>query len=186
MLPITNSKATNGNAYGFTLIELLIVIVIIGILAGIVISVIDPRTTQTKSHFIVTKANVERICLAANACRSTTNYPVLANNAGDCDTFLEIGVLDPTRTGIEPYREAFPDTHSWPISGSNTWGFSGAVFLDSDGSNNPTAGEPACRWSCYYNPNVGQFVFALGTLINSGSPYNTTISSAWTDNCPIP
>lgn len=76
---------------GFTLIELLIVIVLIGILAGIVITVLQPARLQRRARETVMRTNVEKLCLGLKACAATTQ------DAQNCDEFEEIGVAgDPT------------------------------------------------------------------------------------------
>ena len=52
------------NQKGFTLIELLIVIVIIGILAGVLISVIDPTSQQNRARDAGIKASINKVVLA--------------------------------------------------------------------------------------------------------------------------
>lgn len=49
---------------GFTLIELLIVIVIIGILAGVLISVIDPVSQQNRARDAGIEASINKVVLA--------------------------------------------------------------------------------------------------------------------------
>ena len=64
------------NQKGFTLIELLIVIVIIGILAGVVLQIIDPAKQQNRAKDGVTKATMEKVTLAAGAFNAAYgNYP---------------------------------------------------------------------------------------------------------------
>ncbi|MFH1955763.1 MAG: type II secretion system protein, partial [Patescibacteria group bacterium] len=50
---------------GFTLIELLIVIAIIGILAGVLIAVINPAQQRLKANQAVMRSSVSKACLAA-------------------------------------------------------------------------------------------------------------------------
>lgn len=57
---VTDSK-------GFTLIELLIVIVIIGILAGVLIAVIDPAAQQNRARDANVQATMNKFALAINA-----------------------------------------------------------------------------------------------------------------------
>lgn len=52
---------------GFTLIELLIVIVIIGILAGVLISVINPAAQQNKAKDANVKAAISKVALATES-----------------------------------------------------------------------------------------------------------------------
>lgn len=49
---------------GFTLIELLIVIVIIGILAGVLIAVIDPTSQQNRARDAGIEASINKVVLA--------------------------------------------------------------------------------------------------------------------------
>lgn len=52
------------NQKGFTLIELLIVIVIIGILAGVLIAIIDPQTQQNRAKDAGVQASINKVALA--------------------------------------------------------------------------------------------------------------------------
>jgi len=79
-------RLKRNSASGFTLIELLIVIVIIGILAGVIIAVINPAQLQLKAKQAVLRANVEKGCLALNACGSTSTV------AADCNSTTKVGL----------------------------------------------------------------------------------------------
>jgi len=68
---IMNLKYTNRK--GFTLIELLIVIAIIGILAGIVIAVINPSLQRAKATQTIVRSNVSKACLALLACNASSS-----------------------------------------------------------------------------------------------------------------
>lgn len=52
------------NQKGFTLIELLIVIVIIGILAGVLIAIIDPQAQQNRARDAGVQASINKVALA--------------------------------------------------------------------------------------------------------------------------
>jgi len=54
------------NSQGFTLIELLIVIVIIGILAGVLIAVIDPAAQQNRARDATIRATLNKVALATS------------------------------------------------------------------------------------------------------------------------
>jgi len=54
----------------FTLIELLIVIVIIGILAGVLIAVMDPTKQQNRAKDAVTKASISKLGFTINSYKS--------------------------------------------------------------------------------------------------------------------
>ena len=75
---------------GFTLIELLIVIVIIGILSGVLISVVNPVKQQQKANETVMRSNLDKIRMAFMACVNSREDPY-----NYCDSFAEIGVNDP-------------------------------------------------------------------------------------------
>ena len=77
----------NINKKGFTLIELLIVIAIIGILAGILIAVINPAQQRLKANQAVMRSSVSKACLAAVACVNASSTGACANA-----TFADLGV----------------------------------------------------------------------------------------------
>lgn len=79
------------NNQGFTLIELLIVIVLIGILSGVLLSVIQPGAQRERANETVMKANMDKMLLAIKACVSARKDPFTA-----CDTAAEVGVNIPT------------------------------------------------------------------------------------------
>lgn len=61
---------------GFTLIELLIVIVIIGILAGVVLQILNPARQQNRARDGVTRSNMNKLALAFGSYNSAYgNYP---------------------------------------------------------------------------------------------------------------
>jgi prepilin-type N-terminal cleavage/methylation domain-containing protein len=107
---------------GFTLIELLIVIVIIGILAGVIIAVINPAQMQLKARQAVLRANTEKGCLALNACGATTSV------AADCNSIAKVGIVDP---GGTPTGATYALTAVDPIAFTGTLG--------------------TCNYTCSYN-----------------------------------
>ena len=121
---------------GFTLIELLLVIVIIGILTGILLTVIDPAGQQRKARETVLRSNVEKGCLALHACGISTV------NSNNCDTNPELGISD----------AASPQ-------GSNYYLTDAATPADADSSANPSVTAPVryrgvlgtCRFQCGYD-----------------------------------
>ena len=73
-----------GQKNGFTLIELLIVIVIIGILAGVLIQVINPKAQQNRAKDASVQSTIEKISLATQAFisaygRSPTESELMAS-----------------------------------------------------------------------------------------------------------
>ncbi len=72
---------------GFTLVELLIVIVIIGILAGVVIGVLNPVQQQNRARDGATRAQIDKMALSnkslyVSSPRTTQRSPTLAEFAG--------------------------------------------------------------------------------------------------------
>lgn len=114
---------------GFTLIELLIVIVIIGILAGVVIAVMNPAEQQRRARESVVRSNTDKICLAMHACAAARQAP-----ATSCITFANVGVNDPAGT---------PTGSTYTIS-----------YSDPDIT---VAGEDSagCEFSCTYDVTDG-------------------------------
>ncbi len=76
-----SKKLKKFSASGFTLIELLIVIVIIGILAGVLLTVINPARQIAKANQAAMRANVEKACVALEACASSSELVAGCNTA---------------------------------------------------------------------------------------------------------
>ncbi len=73
---------------GFTLIELLIVISIIGILAGVVISVIDPNAKKHEAQDAVKRSTLEKLAESIESYSALEGlYPVAGENKPDDETF---------------------------------------------------------------------------------------------------
>lgn len=87
----------------FTLIELLIVIVIIGILAGVILVVLNPAAQQRKSAESVLQANTNKLCLGLFSCAQTTYDPT------KCNDMTKIGGIDPNGS---------PSTSTYSVSAS--------------------------------------------------------------------
>lgn len=147
---------------GFTLIELLLVIVIIGVLAGTVISVINPDSQRRKAAEGVAVANLSKMCQALVACQASMRTP----NNSKCDSYEEIGVTLPTS----------PANANWAISyggsGITSWVSLGAFITHSGGTScNLTCTAPA-NLSDWNGSNPGRvFVDAIN---NNGAPQGTT------------
>ena len=134
-------KRIRYSASGFTLIELLIVIVIIGILAGVLLTVIDPARQQRKAKETVLRATVEKGCLALHACGGTST------DANNCDEKTEIGVraVDGTPVGSTYYvNDAVAPTDvdsSANVSTTATVVYRGVLI----------SGTDTCRFQCGYD-----------------------------------
>lgn len=111
------------SAKGFTLIELLIVIVIIGILAGVLIAIIDPATQQNRARDAGVQATINKVVLSAQGYISAygsvpTDLQFLAalSNATDSGTSC-----DGTDTGADLYDCYFTITgNALPATCSGT------------------------------------------------------------------
>jgi len=98
-----NLPSFQKKSFGFTLIELLVVIVVIGILAGVIIVVINPNLQQEKAKEGVIKGNVDKIGQAVIACASSTPNPHSA-----CDTMAKVGVIDPSGSPEGSTYDVYP------------------------------------------------------------------------------
>ncbi len=95
------------NNQGFTLIELLIVIVLIGILSGVLLSVIQPGAQRERAQQAVMRENLDKLLMAVQACinsrSSVTVCRATSNSAADQTTFfLNGGVLGVNRPNDSP------------------------------------------------------------------------------------
>ena len=122
----THSKAyfvsSRESQNGFTLIELLLVIVIIGILSGVLLSVINPVRQQRKANQTVMRSNLEKLHMAQLGCVNSRLNPV-----ADCITATALGVNVPTG---EPTA-----TTTYTIAAVSTTGVS--VSAQEFGATNP-------------------------------------------------
>ena len=125
------------NLKGFTLIELLIVIVIIGILAGVVLSVLNPAQAQRKASESVLKANTEKLCLALFSCAATTS------DARNCDAdAASIGATAPTAPTSAAYTVSTAASATAAVTVTGT-------LLAGVGSTS------SCVFTCVYNFSTG-------------------------------
>lgn len=95
-------KVRNRQPGGFTLIEVLVVITLLGILLGVVLVVINVPAQRTRAKQGVAKANVSKACSAYTACLSAS----LTGATTDCDTWAEIGAIQPTQPSGYAYAIA--------------------------------------------------------------------------------
>lgn len=88
---------------GFTLIELLIVIVIIGILAGVVLQILNPARQQNRARDGVTRASMNKVALSVGAVMSAYGrYPAGTEVLAELDNAVAGGgTCNATRCAIE-------------------------------------------------------------------------------------
>lgn len=86
----TGQTFPNGKLDGFTLIELMVVIVILTILAGTVLTVLNPGRMSDKAKEGVIKANTDKMAQAMMACAGSTTDPY-----NRCDEETETGINRP-------------------------------------------------------------------------------------------
>ena len=127
---IVAAKAARENNEGFTLIELLIVIVVLGILAGVVVFSLGSVTTSS----------AVAACQASGTTISTAIQAALAENAGT--TITQANLLDSSLTGG-------PFLQSWPSSTHYAFSISGGVLTlagkGATGTPQTWAGSATCN-----------------------------------------
>jgi len=109
------------NQKGFTLIELLIVIVIIGILAGVLIAIIDPAAQQSRARDAGVQASINKASLSAEAFVSAygdtpegDEFYASLTNAQDADGDCVAGGYECTFTITgNALRDASCDVDLW-------------------------------------------------------------------------
>ena len=142
-------KRIRYSASGFTLIELLIVIVIIGILAGVLLTVINPAKQQQRAKESVLRSNVEKGCLALHACGAASA------DARTCGTLVDVGIITPpAATGTYIVTTNVPANPlpavAAPAAASDTVYFMGALGT--------------CTFGCGYN-----FGTSTATMLSKGA-----------------
>lgn len=145
------------NRNAFTLIELLIVIVIIGILAGLVLVVVNPARQQRKSQESVLRATANKVCLALFSCAQTTV------DARSCDTDNEIGIVSPNGKPIALTTYALSSSPTPTVSTSAIT--MTATLPEGTGQKNVTAGVDTCVYTCIFNFGT----YAATNLTQSGT-----------------
>jgi prepilin-type N-terminal cleavage/methylation domain-containing protein len=165
----------NKNIRGFTLIELLVVIMIIGILSGVMVSVLNPQRQRDRAKFAVVKSNMEKVCLAANACAAASLDAV-----NECDDYTKIGVIEPPGEVVGNWKEGYTSSFATPLDALEYFGYG---YSDDDGNNAKDPAELGCLFSCEYHSGEEGFTF----LTNQGMDSNNAIypHPDWTSNCPL-
>ena len=134
---------TKNTQKGFTLIELLIVIVIIGILAGVLISVIDPVSQQNRARDAGIEASMNKVVLATEGYVSAYGFvpdDVQFINQFKDGTVTERGTTCSQTTG-NPDCEFSVSANTLPATCSSTWAGTGTAqcyfrYLAEDATSN--------------------------------------------------
>jgi len=132
---------------GFTLIELLIVIALIGVLAAVTISVMNPVTQQQKARDGRRKSDLEQIRTALEMYRADSNgiYP---SGNGEAE-----GVLS---TVLSDYLSNFPSDpgiYQYYYSGSSTTSTNYSLCAHLERETYSTACGINCGGTCTYQVN---------------------------------
>jgi prepilin-type N-terminal cleavage/methylation domain-containing protein len=152
---------------GFTLIELLIVIVIIGILSGVVLSILRPDLAQRRAKEAVLRSNMEKACLGLKAC----GISVGQGGASKCDTADELGIDTGNLSGKPDANTKYclaktassSDCTTENIT-STTLGATGTETISITGSR-LVSGSNYCTMSCSYDFNA-----TTGTVTTEVNP----------------
>lgn len=99
---VNSTEVKRTQRVGFTLIEVLVVITLLGILLGVVLVVINVPAQRTRAKQGVAKANISKVCSAFTACLSAS----LTGATTDCDTWAEVGAIQPTQPSGYTYSLA--------------------------------------------------------------------------------
>ncbi len=142
---------SSSNKSGFTLIELLIVIAIIGVLAGIVLAVLNPQKQRQRAREGTLRANVNKLCLAYASCKSSSVDETYTECQGVANAD-NLGVVLSNLNGT-PSGATYTYMTEWGDSGTtndnNTWG----GWLDVDGTGSfSTAND--CYFYCDATTNI--------------------------------
>jgi len=128
------------NQKGFTLIELLIVIAIIGILSGVLISVVNPVKQQQKANETVMRSNMDKLKMALLSCINSRVNPY-----NSCRSFANVGANNPTGEPKSTTSYALP----W------SWGTSDYLYVYAALNTSNPNGE--CRAYYRYRISAGRF-----------------------------
>ncbi len=126
---------------GFGIMELLLVIVIIGVLSGVLYSIIEPSFQQKRARHGAMVATLDKLYLAQLACINSKSDPL-----NECNTIDKLDTYDVSLDGNPPpntYYEAFSSGVNLIVRAND----------DSDGSGTVSPGD--CVLTYTYNLDTG-------------------------------
>lgn len=141
---------------GFTLIELLLVVVIIGILAGIVIAIINPARMQRRSRESVMLSNVEKVCIAIFSCGSASGAVTSCDDATGAEAGVNLAQLNNGATNATRVATSVPPFAFYGIgSAGNVITVTGNLPGSAAAGGNGALGTAACNMTCTYDFGTG-------------------------------
>ncbi|MBU1132811.1 MAG: prepilin-type N-terminal cleavage/methylation domain-containing protein [Patescibacteria group bacterium] len=157
---------------GFTLIELLVVIVIIGILAGVLIAVINPARQQNRARNGVIKATIQKVGFAINTARagigsipSSDDFPTEIDNldgAPSCSGTAGLGTAESLNCTFSVSGITLPGTEEFSIYADDIKGLAFRISAMLHDMNEKDAiGAPVL----IFDSQEGLFECSNGTLI---------------------
>ena len=171
---VDNMRRVTFDSRGFTLVELLIVIVIIGILAGVVIGVLNPVQQQNRARDGTLRAAMSKMALGAKSMSASSTNGAAPTGA---EFFATVGggtaigaIADASHCGSDTQTAAAYNCNF------SVAGISNPVDCTAGGGNYSGGGTAATSVPCYFNyyHNGGATAMRL-TAKNFANPRGTIV-----------